>query len=115
MAASTKTEAQEIASLARAIGHPLRVAVLHRLCETPSMVGELVAALDVEPTVLSKHLAVLREAGLVDCEVQWRCRQYRLVDADMVRDALSALGQVVTSVASSREVFDGSDRRTKRG
>ncbi len=96
MSAGTKPLA--IAALARAMDHPLRVRVLDLLSRGPALVGEMVSDLEVEPTVLSKHLAVLRDAGLVECEAQWRCRRYRLPHPEAVRDVLTALAGAAASI-----------------
>ena len=46
---------------------------------------------DEDQTKVSKHLAVLRKAGLVTCEVDGRCRIYALADAKTVRKILDCL------------------------
>jgi DNA-binding transcriptional ArsR family regulator len=48
-----------------ALADPTRRAILARLCERPRAVGELVDALGVSQPTVSKHLRVLRDAGLV--------------------------------------------------
>jgi len=89
-----------MAALARAIGHPLRIKVLALLMDEPALVQELVDQLEVEPTSLSKQLAVLREAGLVQCEAEWRCRRYRLVAPAEVKALLRALESARTEIGS---------------
>jgi DNA-binding transcriptional ArsR family regulator len=53
-----------------------RILDLLRAAERP--VGDLVAALDLSQPAVSKHLRVLREAGLVDVRVDAQRRIYRL-------------------------------------
>jgi DNA-binding transcriptional ArsR family regulator len=48
-----------------ALADPTRRALLQLLCERARPVGELVDALGVSQPTVSKHLRVLREAGLV--------------------------------------------------
>ena len=48
-----------------ALADPTRRALLHLLCERARPVGELVDALGLSQPTVSKHLRVLREAGLV--------------------------------------------------
>ena len=43
-------------------------------------VGELVARLDISQSLVSKHLAVLRNAGAVDVQVDGKRRVYRLAE-----------------------------------
>jgi DNA-binding transcriptional ArsR family regulator len=64
-----------------AIAEPRRrriVELLSRGDPRPQSVGELVAALDLPQPTVSKHLAVLREVGLVTVEREGRNRMYRL-------------------------------------
>ena len=53
-----------------------RILDLLRACERP--VGELVAATALSQPAVSKHLRVLREAGLVEVRVDAQRRIYRL-------------------------------------
>jgi DNA-binding transcriptional ArsR family regulator len=53
-----------------------RILALLRAGERP--VNELVAALDLRQPAVSKHLRVLREAGLVEARVDAQRRLYRL-------------------------------------
>lgn len=82
-----------LADLARAISHPLRIQILHQLTMGSCIVSELLDKLEVEATLLSKHLAVLREAGLIECETEWRCRRYNLRNPDAVASVLEALSE----------------------
>ena len=57
---------------------PHRRAILDRLRQRPHLVGELAEALGLAQPATSKHLRVLREAGLVAVEVDGPRRRYRL-------------------------------------
>jgi DNA-binding transcriptional ArsR family regulator len=60
----------ELATLAKALGHPARVRILRVLVERNACVcGELVGELDLAQSTVSQHLKVLKEAGLVQGEV----------------------------------------------
>ena len=64
-----------------ALADPTRRAVVQLLREGPCRAGELAAALDLTPPGLSRHLRVLRRAGLIDDdepEHDARVRLYRL-------------------------------------
>lgn len=80
-----------IADLARAMGHTLRIQILQELTMGSCIVSELMDTLAVEASLLSKHLAVLREAGLIECEIEWRCRRYALRKPEAVAAVLKAL------------------------
>lgn len=57
--------AKKVARMVAAVGEPTRMAVLHRLAESPRHVGELAELAGVPMVNMSHHLGVLRLAGLV--------------------------------------------------
>ncbi|RMH69488.1 MAG: ArsR family transcriptional regulator [Actinomyces sp.] len=60
-----------LATLAKALGHPARVAILRVLAERDACVtGELVAEFPLAQSTVSEHLRILREAGLVRGEIE---------------------------------------------
>lgn len=66
-----------VAALA-ALAEPHRRQILDLLLDGPRPAGDLVAALPISQPGVSKHLRVLREAGLVDVEVDAQRRLYRI-------------------------------------
>ena len=60
------------------LAEPSRRRVLDLLLSEEHTVGELVEALDMSQPAVSKHLRVLREAGLVEARVEAQRRVYRL-------------------------------------
>lgn len=60
------------------LAEPNRRRLLDLLRERESAVGELVAALGLSQPAVSKHLRVLREAGLVVARGDGQRRMYRL-------------------------------------
>lgn len=61
---------EEIAQLAKALGHPARVKILRFLLEREEcVVGAIVGELPLAQSTVSQHLKVLREAGLIHGEV----------------------------------------------
>ena len=61
-----------------AIAEPQRRRLLDALRDGELPVGSLVQALGISQPLVSKHLRVLREAGLVDVRVDGQRRLYRL-------------------------------------
>ena len=60
----------ELAALAKALGHPARVRILRLLMRQGACrCGDLVDELPLAQSTVSQHLRVLREAGLVRGEV----------------------------------------------
>jgi len=61
-----------------ALAEPMRRRILDLLRERPRLVGELVDALGISQPGVSKHLRVLREAGLVRVRQDAQRRWYEL-------------------------------------
>ncbi len=61
---------EELAALAKAIGHPARVQIIRLLGTRVSCVcGEIVDQLPLAQSTVSQHLKVLKDAGLVRGEI----------------------------------------------
>src|SRR3954470_1034709 len=60
------------------LAQPIRRSILDRLRHRPHLVGELADALDLPQPSTSKHLRVLRDAGLVAVRVDGPRRWYAL-------------------------------------
>lgn len=67
-----------MATSLQALAEPHRRQILDLLCAEPRSVGELVAVLPVSQPAVSKHLRVLRDAGLVEARVDAQRRIYRV-------------------------------------
>ena len=68
----------EIATIARAMGHPARVQVVEYFMECkPHTVGEIAAQLTLAQSTVSEHLRILREANILRTEDDgprtWHC------------------------------------------
>jgi len=59
-------EERKIAQIAKALASPVRVRILRILQEGERCGCELVPLLSLDPSVVSRHLAVLSRAGLVE-------------------------------------------------
>ena len=67
-----------VSSTLDVLAEPTRRRILDVLLEGPSPVGDLTARLGLSQPGTSKHLRVLREAGLVDVQRDAQRRVYRL-------------------------------------
>ncbi|HEX6389485.1 MAG TPA: metalloregulator ArsR/SmtB family transcription factor [Solirubrobacteraceae bacterium] len=65
------------------LAEPTRRRILDLLLERPRPVGELVEALEISQPGTSKHLRVLREAGLVRVDKQAQRRIYSISPAPL--------------------------------
>lgn len=62
---------QEIASLAKVLSHPARVAILQFLSATPTCIsGDISDFLPLSRTTVSQHLKELKSAGLIKGDVE---------------------------------------------
>ena len=66
------------ASLLKVLADETRLAVVQQLMDGPKHVGEINLALGLEQSLLSHHLKVLRDAGLVLSERDGKAVLYRL-------------------------------------
>ena len=104
MAASAEAQRVELApaaALFRSLGDPTRLAIVRRLAAGPARVVELVQAVGLAQSTVSKHLACLRECGLVDSEPVGRASLFRLTQPALIdvlasaQTVLDATGQAV--------------------
>jgi len=72
------------ADICRTLSHPARIAMLHMLDQEPREVGRLAEALGISQPNASKHLAVMRGAGLVEAVRDGRGSVYRLTDEGVI-------------------------------
>jgi DNA-binding transcriptional ArsR family regulator len=94
-----------------ALSDPTRREVIRRLStEGPTTLGELAAELPVTRQAVSKHLAVLEEAGLVQASGDTRRRRYRLTP----RPFGDAMGWMVDVGAEWDERLDSLRRHVER-
>lgn len=73
-------ETQPCASVLKVLADSTRLAVVEKLLDGPQHVGEINATLGVEQSLLSHHLKVLRDAGLVTAERDGKQVLYALAD-----------------------------------
>ncbi|MDF0531029.1 metalloregulator ArsR/SmtB family transcription factor [Tsukamurella sp. 8F] len=90
--------------LFRALGEPLRMAILRTLLEHPDglTVTELVDALDVPQSTVSRHLAVLRHAAVVDAARDGTSRVYTVTVPHQTLDALDTLTETIRECVRER-------------
>ncbi len=91
-----------------ALADPVRRALLVRLARGPARVSDLAAAHPISRPAISKHLRVLREAGLVTASDEGRERPHVLVPEALapVRALVEDLGGG-TSPRVSEDLVDG--------
>src|SRR5690242_20308141 len=68
-----------------ALGDPKRLMILYALSRQPRYVGELAAELDIPQPTVSRHLKVLREAGMVQTAREGTAISYSLSDERVIQ------------------------------
>jgi ArsR family transcriptional regulator len=66
------------ADIMKSLADSTRLKIVELLLERPQNVQDLNSSLQVEATLLSHHLRVLKEVGLVECERRGRFVTYQL-------------------------------------
>ncbi|MCU1686626.1 MAG: Transcriptional regulator, ArsR family [Amycolatopsis sp.] len=97
-----RTELEPAAALFRSLGDPSRLAILRRLATAPARVVDVVDTLGLAQSTVSKHLACLRDCGLVTSEPLGRASLFRLTQPaliDLLAAAETVLGATGNAVA----------------
>jgi len=85
---------ERLAAMTKALGHPVRVRILRLLAERRACVtGDVVAELPLAQSTVSEHLRILRDAGLVQGEIEGARTSYCINAAGLValKRAIEAL------------------------
>jgi ArsR family transcriptional regulator, virulence genes transcriptional regulator len=82
-----KTALQKIfemqCEICRALGHPLRLAIVDCLNAGEASAADLIADLEISKANLSKHMSLLAHAGIVESRREGRQLFYRLADPEI--------------------------------
>ncbi len=95
-----------LGKLCQAVGHPTRLRILQALSERTHTVSELVDELELEQPTVSKHLATLLRAGLVDYDAEGRCRCYALRHGDSLKRLVACFDTICHELDNHRPVGD---------
>ncbi|MEQ8213696.1 MAG: metalloregulator ArsR/SmtB family transcription factor [Smithellaceae bacterium] len=96
MAGKVNTKHEAWAKIIKAMAHPTRLFIIEELNQGERCVGELTEMIGVDTSTVSKHLSVLKNAGLVFDEKRANSIYYKLrcpcvIDfMDCVEEVLSA-------------------------
>ena len=85
---------RELSRLAKALGHPARVAIVRMLIESGECVcGDIVGRLPLAQATVSQHLKVLKEAGLVRGQID-PPRVCYCINPEAVKKLKTLVGQI---------------------
>jgi len=82
------------ADLLKSLAHPSRLAILEYLRSREASVGEMVTKLGIEQSGLSKHLAILRQAGIL-CSRQEKVTVYYTIKNKDIFIVLRTISQIL--------------------
>ncbi len=89
---NNKREVKEIAEVLKVMGHPIRLRILLKLAEQCCCVGEIWGCLQLPQAVVSQHLKILKERGVLDSRREG-ARVCYLINDSMIRDLITGLGK----------------------
>lgn len=102
--ASTSRNQTSPVTFARALADPTRQQIMKLICCKWLSVGEIVRAVGVRQPTVSHHLAVLRDAGLVNLRSEGKHTYYSL-DQSRVALCCSDLIQVLAPESKSASIL----------
>ena len=86
----------------RGLADPSRLAILTRLQEGEQTSGEVASCTGLSPSNASRHLACLRECGLVESRQEWRTVYYRLAHGvgSLLEQNAAVAGELAERIAT---------------
>jgi DNA-binding transcriptional ArsR family regulator len=99
-------EQEQIARIAKALGHPVRVAILQLLAsQTCCFHGDMSEILPVAKSTLSQHLNELKDAGLIRGEINLPSVKY-CINKESWAIAKRLLGGFIDAVAATPQCYE---------
>jgi DNA-binding transcriptional ArsR family regulator len=99
-----------IARRFRVLGEPLRIKLLDRLRDGEASVNELTVAIDASQQNVSKHLAVLADAGVLGRRKEGTHVYYRIVDEGVLALCEQVCGSLEQQLRALSELVSGATR-----
>lgn len=92
----------ELATLAKALGHPARVAIIEYLVKTGTCIcGDIVDKLPLAQATVSQHLKELKQAGLIKGNIDGNAVCY-CVDERTIERITGYLDSIATRLKNSK-------------
>ncbi|HET7203866.1 MAG TPA: metalloregulator ArsR/SmtB family transcription factor [Steroidobacteraceae bacterium] len=106
--------AADAAHLLKALGNEQRLLILCNLLEGPLSVGELNERVELSQSALSQHLALLREAGMVETRRESQSIFYSLPPGPVTR-VIAVLQEIYCSPDATGTTARATKTRRKSG
>ncbi len=81
---------ERVAAVLKALGHPVRLAIVRRLALGEASVGQLLTEMPMDQPLISQHLQVLRRSGVARCRRDGTRMVYALTDPMYARLTVEA-------------------------
>lgn len=94
---------REIIDITKALSDPNRVRALMLLVDGPLCVCQIIEMLRLAPSTTSKHMSILRQAGLVEADKQGRWMYYRLAGKAASPSVRKAIRWVTSELADDAQ------------
>lgn len=98
------SQAKIRSEILKALAHPARVLIVHALTGGDRCVCELNALIDIDQSNISRHLAVLKRAGIV-ADRRDGMRVFYHLKAPCILKALKCAVEVIRNDASNRNIL----------
>jgi ArsR family transcriptional regulator, arsenate/arsenite/antimonite-responsive transcriptional repressor len=79
------TITQRVAAVLKAIGHPIRLQIIGALEHQELAVNPLAELLSVQQAVISRHLAIMKEKGVLACRRDKLYVYYRIANPAVIQ------------------------------
>ena len=99
--------AELVARRFRVLAEPMRIRLLDRLRESEATVGELSDGLAASQQNVSKHLAVLADAGMVGRRKEGNRVFYRIIDESVFALCEQVCGAAQKQLRALQELIEG--------
>ncbi|MBN2037212.1 MAG: winged helix-turn-helix transcriptional regulator [Chitinispirillaceae bacterium] len=104
MDASQKNRFKAQAQIMKALSHQTRLFMVHELAKGEKCVGELVTMVKADVSTVSKHLLIMKNAGIVESEKRGTSMYYSL-KMRCVLNFFSCVNEVLKKKAESQMIF----------
>ena len=104
---------QELLAITKALADETRLRALAALKEGELCVCQIVALLELAPSTVSKHMSILKTAGLVESTKNGRWVHYRLPGKGADEVAERAIDLALSSLEKSNRIAEDVKRLTR--
>ena len=95
---------RNIIDITKALSDPNRVRALMLLADGPLCVCQIIEMLGLAPSTTSKHMSILRQAGLVEADKQGRWMHYRLTGKDASQQVCKAIQWITSGLKDDPQI-----------